>query len=255
LLDELPPLPASFAPTHEEPAVYRQRRARPGPVDEAMAEAYWRYYLWGYYRHVEMVDAEVERLLQAVDDAGCREDTLIIFTSDHGEGMAEHRFTTKGFLYDSASRVPLIASWPGVIPEGREEPEEPASGLDLFPTICDYWDLPVPDGVKGLSLRPLLEDGETLGREYVAVECHGGSGQAIRSRDYKYVAFNNDPVEMLFDMREDPAETRNLAGSPEHAGELERHRRYLREWLGDLEVAPSVPDRYRWPAAQPPAQT
>jgi len=246
LLDDLPPLPESFEPTHEEPARYRKRRSGSGPVDRERAEAYWRYYVWGYYRHVEMVDAEIGRLLQAVEDAGRSEDTLIIFTSDHGEGMAEHQFRTKHFLYDAAARVPLIISWPGVLPEGREETAGLVSGLDLFPTICDYWDLPLPENVKGLSLRALLEEGTRLDREYVAVECHGGSGQAIRSADYKYIAHNDDPIEMLFNMREDPAETRNLAGSTEHAETLRKHRGYLREWLEGLEVAPSVPDKYRW---------
>jgi arylsulfatase A-like enzyme len=246
LLDELPPLPASFEPTHDEPAIYRRRRAGSGPVDEELAEAYWRYYIWGYYRHVEMVDAEIGRLLDVLDATDRVKDTLVIFTSDHGEGMAEHGFTTKHFLYDSATRVPLIVSWPGVIPEGRELSADLVSGLDLFPTVCDYWDLPVAEGVKGVSLRGLLEDGTRLDRQYVAVECHGGSGQAIRSADHKYIAFNDDPVEMLFDMREDPAETRNLVALGEHEGELQRHRSYLREWLTGLDTAPSVPDRCRW---------
>ena len=249
LLDDLPPLPDNFETTHEEPALYRKRRAGSGPVQKDEADAYWRYYVWGYYRHVEMVEAEVGRLIQAVEDAGRLEDTLIIFTSDHGEGMAEHQFRTKHFLYDAAAKVPLVVSWKGVIPEGREETAELASGLDLFPTVCDYWDVPVPDGVKGVSLRPLLEEGRSLDREYVAVECNGGSGQAIRSSDYKYIAFNDDPVEMLFNVKEDPGETVNLAKSAEHAEVLQRHRTYLGEWLAGLDIAPSVPEKYRWPAS------
>jgi len=253
LADELPPLPDNFETAHQEPAVYRQRRQGSDPASEEDAELYWRYYLWGYYRHVEMVDAEIGRLVQAVEDTGHLEDTLIIFTSDHGEGMAEHRFRTKNFLYDAAARVPLIVSWRGVIPEGREESEELASGLDIFPTVCDYWGCPVPEQVRGVSLRASFEQAKPVDREYVAVECHHGSGQAIRSREYKYIAFNNDPVEMLFNMKDDPGETANLAGSPGHRDELERHRDYLRQWLKGLDTAPSVPADCRWRAFAPEA--
>ena len=249
LAAELPPLPGNFETTHLEPTVYRRRRQATGPASEEEAELYWRYYLWGYYRHVEMVDAEVRRLLQAVEDTGHREDTLIIFTSDHGEGMAEHRFVTKNFLYDAAARVPLIVSWKGVVPEGRDEAQELTSGLDIFPTVCDYWGCPAPDEVRGISLRASLERGTRLDRDFVAVECQHGSGQAIRSRDHKYIAFNNDPVEMLFNVTDDPGETVNLAGSPEHRGELGRHRNYLRQWLAGLDPAPSVPAERRWPAS------
>ena len=249
LLRDLPPLPENFETTHEEPAGYRQRRPGSGPRDKDQAEAYWRYYIWGYYRHVEMVDAEIGRLIQAVEDAGRLEDTLIILTSDHGEGMAEHQFRTKHFLYDAAARVPLIVSWPGVIPGGRERTAELVSGLDIFPTVCDYWDLPVPDRVKGLSLRASLERGRALDREYVAIECHGGSGQAIRSADYKYIAFNDDPVEMLFNVKADPGETVNLATSAEHVEALQMHRNYLRDWLASLDIAPTVPESLRWPSA------
>jgi len=246
LRHELPPLPANFVTSHLEPERYRERRERTGPADQAEAETYWRYYRWGYYRHVEMVDAEIGRLLRAVEDSGRLGETLIIFTSDHGEGMAEHQFVTKEFLYEAAVKVPLIVSWPGVIPEGKSEEMELVSGLDLFPTICDYWNLPVPDGVKGASLRGLLEAGRPLGRKYVAVEGHHGIGQAIRSRHYKYIAFNDDDAEMLFNLTEDPDETVNLAESTEHAAVLEEHRGYLKEWLSGLEVAPSVPAAYRW---------
>ena len=246
LRDALPPLPPNFETTHEEPAIYRKRREGADPRDADDAEAYWRYYLWGYYRHVEMVDAEVGRLLQAVEDSGRLGDTLIIFTSDHGEGMAEHKFRTKHFLYDAAAKVPFVASWPGVIPEGKTDADALVSGLDIFPTVCDYWGLPVPEGVKGVSLRPLCEEGTAPAREFVAVECHKGSGQAIRSRDYKYIGFNDDPVEMLFDVSADPGETANLAGSAGHAGVLAQHRDYLTGWLRGLEVAPSVPAEHRW---------
>lgn len=246
LLGDLPPLPDNFETTHEEPTRYRERRVGSGPTQQDEAEIYWRYYVWGYYRHVEMVDAEIGRLIQALEDESRLEDTLIIFTSDHGEGMAEHQFRTKSFLYDAAAKVPLVISWQGVIPQGREERTELVSGLDLFPTVCDYWDVPIPDQVKGVSLRALLERGTSLHRDYVATECHGGSGQAVHSRDYKYMAFNDDPVEMLFNVKEDPGESVNLAESVEHAEILQRHRSYLREWLEGLDIAPSVPEKHRW---------
>jgi choline-sulfatase len=228
---EFPPLPPNFQFDPREPAFLRQR-ARP-----QWSDAQWRFYLWSYYRHVEMVDAEIGRVLTALDASGERDNTIVIMTSDHGEGRGRHHMVLKNYLYDEASRVPLVMSWPGRIGAGKQDTTHLVSGTDIMPTLCDFAGAKTPAGVVGHTLRPLLEAKRTEWRELVAAEVAGG-GRMIRTPGHKYVVYPDDPVEQLFDMRGDSGETRNLAPDTAHAGALESHRKLLKEWTTHLDVAP-----------------
>ena len=227
---ELPPLPANFAYDEREPRKLSNTQ-RP-----KWTERQWRYYLWSYYRLVEMVDAEVGRVLQALADWGEPENTIVILTADHGEGRGRHQMVLKNYLYDEAARVPLVVSGPGRVPEGKLNRTHLVSGVDVTPTICDFAGVPAPPGVVGRSLRPLLEGQSVEWREFVAAEVQH-TGRMVRTAQYKYVMYEGDPVEQLFDMRADPGETRNLAAEGKHAEVLEAHRRLLREWEVRLDKA------------------
>ena len=230
----------------DEPARLRASRTGNVPNSHHWGSSQWQFYRWAYFRDVEMVDAEIGRVLQALAESGELSDTLVVFTSDHGEGLAHHQMVTKGFLYDEACRTPLIVSWRGTLEEGRRDDETLISGLDLMPTLCEYAGTEPPGQMRGLSLRGLLETGDVPERDDVVVEAYHGQGQALRSRRYKYIAFNNDPVELLFDMDADPGETRNLAGDVHYAEVLADHRERLKTWNRGLEVAPTVPEDCRW---------
>ena len=157
---ELPPLPPNFNYDRREPEHIRNG-TRGGEAAHKSAkkwsELHWRYYLWSYYRHVEMVDAEAGRVLDALEDSAFAKNTLVIFSADHGEGMANHRMVIKGYLYDSAARVPLVVAWPGALPEGARDEAHPVSGLDFAPTVCDFAGVEPMPKARGFSLRPLLE--------------------------------------------------------------------------------------------------
>ena len=225
----LPPLPANFEYDRTEPGVLRAGR-RP-----KWSATQWRYYLWSYYRHVEMVDAEIGRILDALEDSGRAKNTVVVMTSDHGEGSAHHHMVLKNYLYDEAAKVPLFVSWPGETPAGAENTADLVSGIDILPTICDYAGLAAPPDVTGRSLRPLVERRKTEWRELVVSEVARG-GRMVRTRDCKYIAYEKDPVEQLFDWRTDPGETRNVAGDSKYAGALADHRRLLKEWEGRLKL-------------------
>jgi arylsulfatase A-like enzyme len=132
--------------------------------------------------------------------------------------------------------VPFIARWPGSVPAGVVDREHLVSGIDVLPTLCDYAGVEFPE-VTGMSLRPLIDNPQAPGRPYLVAELCPDTkdltmqGRMLRTARYKYVAFSRgrDP-EMLFDLREDPGETRNLARDPARRGELERHRASLRSW-------------------------
>lgn len=233
IMGPMPPLPSNFEYDHNEPRSLNSQR-RPN-----WTEQQWRYYLWSYYHHVEMVDAEIGRILDAIEDTGRAKNTVIIMTSDHGEGSGHHHMVLKNYLYDEAAKVPLFISWPGETPAGRQDTAHFASGLDITPTICDYAGVPVPDGVLGKSLRPLVEGKNVAWRDMVAAEVARG-GRMIRTKDCKYVVYPNDPVEQLFDWKTDPGESRNVASDSKYSRALEDHRRLLKDWEGRLKLAPNA---------------
>ena len=239
--DELPPLPPNFKYDAREPLKVR-RRTRP-----RWSEKQWRYYLWNYYRMVEMVDAEIGRVLRALEDSGQAGSTVVIFTADHGEGRARHQLVTKNYLYDEAAKVPLVVSCPGRVGQGATDAAHLVSGLDILPTICDYAGVGPPENVRGRSLRPLLEGGNVSWREFVPAEV-AITGRMIRTPKYKYIAYKNDPVEQLFDVQADAGETKNLAGEAKHASALKDHRKLLAGWESRLDVARVALPKWAQPA-------
>ncbi len=238
----LPPLPAEFEPAADEPDFIRRcrQRAHYGPENTFTRDwdrDCWRRYLREYHALTGRADAEAGRILAALGDAGLEQDTLVAYTSDHGEGMARHRWVVKLMLWESVVSVPLTLSWPGVIPQGQVRGHL-ASGLDLLPTLCDFAGLPAPAGVVGRSLRGAVENADDPGREYVVTELHPDdedlsfAARIVVSERHKYAAFSEGrPREVLFDLHADPGETRDLAAEPSWAPILAAHRRYLRQWI------------------------
>lgn len=240
-----PSLPANFEIIPDEPEFIQICRKRKHygealSLTEGWTREDWITYLNVYYRLTEHVDVQVGRLLDAVRRRGLERDTLVVFTSDHGEGSAAHRWVVKLMLYEEPATVPLIFSWPGVIPAGTVDTVHLASGADLLPTLCDYAGVPVPPGLHGQSLRPVIEQPELPGREFLATELQPDpqrpelKGRLLRTRRFKYLAFSagRNP-ELLFDLEDDPGETRNLAALPSYADELQRHRDLLARWVAE----------------------
>jgi choline-sulfatase len=187
-----------------------------------------------------MVDAEVGRVLDALEDSTFAKNTAVIFAADHGEGMGNHRMVIKGYLYDSAVRVPLAISWPGEVPENVCDRETLASGFDLAPTMCDYAGIPAMPKARGRSLRPALERRTKPDREFIASEA-AGHGLMIRTAGYKYICYPDDPVCQLFDMKNDPWETRNVAAEAGHARALAEMLKHQKTWESRLEKYPGAP--------------
>jgi len=231
---ELPPIPPNFAETEGRPEGLARRR-----LHEQWDENQWRRYRHAYGRMVEDVDRQVGQVMEALRRAGKEEDTVVVFTSDHGEGLGSHRWTGKMMFYEEEAAVPLVVSWKGVTPAGRVDREHLVSALDVLPTICDYAGVPPPPVVRGRSLRPVIEKPDQAGAGFVVSEmapggaAAGGRSFMVRTGKYKYMAFpgaGGGRLEMLFDMESDPGEMKNLAGEAGLAAELERHRRLLAEW-------------------------
>jgi arylsulfatase A-like enzyme len=245
VFEELPELPANFVFDSKEPEKIKKTRQSNEAIKGRWTPEHWRYYKWSYYRHIEMVDGEIGRLLQVLEDTGRLKDTLIVFTSDHGEGLGHHQLVRKSVLYDEAVRVPLIFSWPGRI-KNKINSMELVSGLDILPTLCDYAGIKIPTGVKGKSLRKVLEGEGSLKREYIVAEVRSNTGRMVRSKQYKYIKYLDDPVEQLFDMKNDSQETKNLAGEKKYVPILKKHKQMLCEWEKALDVASNIPEANSW---------
>jgi arylsulfatase A-like enzyme len=157
-LDQCPPLPTNYAISGDEPGVLRDYYMSRHFEYETFNEERWQRYLHAYYWMVEAVDAEIGRLLDAVHANELEENTLVVFTSDHGDGLAAHQWLGKCTHYEEATRVPFVVSFPGVIAPGRVDRTHLVSnGPDFYATALDYAGVTIPNGCHGRSLRRLLE--------------------------------------------------------------------------------------------------
>jgi arylsulfatase A-like enzyme len=162
-LDQLPPLPDNYSIPPGEPDAI-ERHLSPKAVTPAITmrqvcdEKEWRIDRWIYCRLTEQVDEKIGRILRAVKKAGLDEQTLILFTSDHGNVDAHHRLASKGLFYEASARVPLLMRFKGDILPGRvDEDHLVSTGLDILPTLCDYAGIAPPKNLLGSSLRPIAQ--------------------------------------------------------------------------------------------------
>jgi arylsulfatase A-like enzyme len=239
----LPPLPRNHHRSANEPEfirICRERRyyGEENTYTKEWDELRWRRYLYGYYRMTERVDKAAGTVLAALRDTGRDRDTIVVFTSDHGEGMAAHQWVVKLMLWQEVVSVPLIWRWPDRIPAGKENRTALASGIDVVPTLCDLAGIPISAGMHGASLSRALSGRSAGGRSSLFAQLAPDTkdetmqGRAVRSRQYKYVRFSKGAnPEMLFDIEHDPGEARNLVADKAHSRELDRHRTLLQEWV------------------------
>lgn len=236
-MEELPPLPENYAIQQDEPTAI-EAHLSPKATTPAITmrkeydEKAWRINRWIYHRLTEQVDKLIGSILDGLKDAGLEDNTLILFTSDHGNMDASHRLASKGLLYEESVGVPLILSYKGGIPSGKTDRKHLVStGLDILPTLCDYAGVKKPKHLLGESLRPLAEGRPVKSwRTYVASE--NGWSRMIRSDRFKYCVY--DPIdneESLVDMENDPGEMRNLVDDRRFRDVLAEHRRLLADWI------------------------
>ncbi|WP_343869863.1 sulfatase family protein [Dactylosporangium roseum] len=241
---DTPNLPLNFGRHPYEPEAVRFEQA-------ARASMYgtgeyqpddWRRYRYAYRRLVERADANVGLVLDALAGSGLADDTVVVFTSDHGDGDAAHAWNQKTALYEECARVPLIVRRPGHYPAGQVCDEPVSVGLDLLPTLCAVAGVRPPEGLDGIDWGRLLSDadghGGPAGHREVVVETRFEradppltSGRALITERYKYVVYSwGRNREQLHDLREDPGEMRNLAVESRYAPVLDEMRERLLAW-------------------------
>lgn len=197
-------------------------------------EAARRRVLHGYTACVSQVDAAVGRVLDALDRAGLREKTIVVYSSDHGEFAGEHGLIEKapGIGFHCVTRIPMIWSWPGSLPDGKTR-SELVESIDFLPTICRLAGLPAPDWADGRDISGLLEKGGAV-RDYAFTE-HPLS-KTIQSERYKLTRYLPEmnggmPHGELFDHETDPWELKNRYMDPSLAPVRAELETALYEWL------------------------
>jgi arylsulfatase A-like enzyme len=191
----------------------------------------------GYYASIAHVDAQIGRVITWLWHRQMLDETLIIFSTDHGEQLGDHRQWRKSSPLAGSLSVPMIVrppkSW--AAPAGQID-RTPVALHDVMPTLLDACDVPIPDGVEGQSFLPIARGEGTLDRPFVHAEmCSGplGPWQCLVGQDRKYVWFSVSGEELLFDTVNDPQETHNLAGEADYQDELITWRKRLAEVLAD----------------------
>lgn len=172
--------------------------------------------LANYYGMISNIDACVGRLLDGLDKLGLASDTLILFTSDHGEYVGDHGLLYKGsLLFDGLMRVPLVVSWGKHLKRGRHV-KAMVQGIDVYPTVMSLLGLPTHAGVQGKDLSGMLLGGLEAGYEQVTCELDDlpdrqyAGVYAVRTEEWKLIYFPVARTGMLFHLREDPQELHNL---------------------------------------------
>ena len=187
----------------------------------------------GYYASVAYMDAQVGKVLDALDQSGIADKTIIIFTSDHGYHLGEHDFWAKVSLRDESAGVPLIVCVPGKKPAVCHSLVEL---LDLYPTISNLCGLDVPSNVQGKDISKMFADPSHKVRDAAFCVAPMSKGFLLREDRYAYIQYGEDAsggIE-LFDTRKDPKQYTNLAANPEHKPIIDHFRATMEAKLKEV---------------------
>ena len=221
--EHCPPLPPNYEPQEDEPEAvgdllnYRpfRRKAR-----DAWGEREWRLHRWVYHRLTERVDEQVGVLLDALETSGQADNTVVIFTSDHGDHDSSHKLEHKTIFYEEAARVPLLVADPRINDSVRGTSIAGGlvqTGLDLMATVCDYAGVAVPEHNLGTSLRPSAA-GETARAPRDGVYAENEVSYMFVTETHKLVRYDRGAnARQLYDLVRNPSETRNWVGEPGNA--------------------------------------
>jgi arylsulfatase A-like enzyme len=213
----------------------------------------------GYYACLNFCDDMFGEVLAALDELGLRDDTLVVYTSDHGEMLWDHRLWHKNVFFDSAVRIPLILRMPGLVPSGVQS-QALVEHIDLFPTFCELAGIPIPGFAQGRSLLPVLTGQSPVHKDRVYSECYywgEDSGKVAMMFDGRYKIIDNGeqiPCE-LYDVKNDPLEITNCAADPAYAATAAALLAELRAWQvkdpGPDSKAGESPDAWKGRVLEP----
>ena len=229
-----PPLPVNFLPQHPftnapQTTSGRDESLAPWPrTAEIISDQ-----LCEYYGLITHLDEQVGRVLEALKKSPHAENTIVIYTADHGLAMGSHGLLGKQNVYEQSMRCPLILSGPG-IPKGKSS-DALTYVHDLYATICDVADVEEPNGVDSRSLTPIMNEKVASIRDSLFLPFQDNQ-RTIRNDKWKLHVYPKINHHLLFDLSSDPHEINNLAENPGHNADIAKMQNLLETWrrrLGD----------------------
>jgi choline-sulfatase len=255
--DQFPVPPVSEQDRQEQPAIFASLSSHDVQGIQA-----------AYHTSLAFVDSQVGRLVQGLDQMGLSQKTLVVYVGDNGYMLGQHGRFEKHCFYEPAVRIPLILRWPGHLSHDRRI-SDLAEMVDILPTVLHLMQLPAPPGLQGIDLAPLIR-GEpgAHGHEAVFSEYPENEEAMVRSDRFKLIVGTGrrsrqdgyhtgkplpGPYQRLFDLVEDPGETRDLSADPRHDAVKNDllHRMYLRmtttrDGLGSIPPGLSQLEAIHW---------
>lgn len=208
-----------------------------GPKDRELG---LRRTLANYYAHISALDEQLGRLLEALEALRMAEDTLVVFTSDHGDMLGSQGMLKKQQPWEESISIPLLVRWPGQVPKGRIS-EQLVGIVDLAPTLLGLMGLPVPEDMEGADLSPhflgeaAAEEGSVFLMDLVTVDEAQAQGlrewRGLRTRRYTYARFVDGQEWLLYDNLHDPYQRRNLIHEPQAAPLKASLEEELQRWM------------------------
>jgi len=197
-----------------------------------LSDSYWQEMVYAYLACVSFVDAQLGKVLEALESSKHADNTIVVLWSDHGQNLGEKKHWRKQSLWEESTQVPLLVSVPGQKSSGRKC-DRVVSLLDLYPTLGDLCGLPKAAKLEGQSLAPLIRNPQREWDKPVLSTWYY-KNHAVRSENWRYIRYR-DGGEELYDHRNDPGEHTNLAQNPEYAGIIAEHRK----WLPKIDALPA----------------
>jgi arylsulfatase A-like enzyme len=219
------PLPANYLPLHPFDNGWmtsRDERLAPWPRTEAEI----RKHLADYYGVITHLDEQIGRILQALDESGQAENTIVIFSSDHGLALGSHGLMGKQNLYEEGMKPPLIFAGPGI---RKGESDSLVYLYDIFPTVCELVGIAGPAAIDGRSFAVVLTGKSNSARDAIFLAFMDFQ-RAVRQGDWKLIRYPQVNVTQLFNLRDDPYELHNLSREqPERTRTLTKLLRSLQQ--------------------------
>ena len=185
--------------------------------------------LEAYYASISYMDAQVGRVLDVLEELGLDENTIVVFTSDHGYMLGHHHKFQKQHLFEESTRVPFIVSVPWIKKQHGKATKHITELIDLYPTLADLSGLKAPKNLHGESLALLLKNPSSAGwRKDLAFTISRNGGESIRTHDWRYTHWGyGEKGQELYDLKKDPGEFTNLVGDPKYSASMKKLKKKL----------------------------
>ncbi|HCS54986.1 sulfatase-like hydrolase/transferase [Rubinisphaera sp.] len=225
-----PPLPENFQPQldfNNSNLIIRDEMLAAWPREKSVISDQ----LCEYYGLITHMDEQIGRILKALDETGQRENTIIVYSADHGLGMGSHGLLGKQSVFEHSMKAPLIFVGPG-IPQGKSS-EAFTYLLDIYPTLCGQLEVKAPARVEGKSLSGIIKGEQKSVRDSIFLP-YQSTQRSVRDERWKLCVYPQINFQQLFDLKNDPHEMHNLAEIPEYAMQKSKMLELMKTWQSEV---------------------